>query len=326
MRVSPVKPLRAAATFYVEVFRNTPLTVVFFFLALRHRRDRPAVPDSASSPPSPRCRCTRRRSSPRRCARASTRCRPGQAEAARALGLDFRPDAEPASCSRRRSGPSSRRWATCGSRWPRTPRSPPASRVTELAAALVRLSNQNADELLAVFLAIVAALPGHHPAVGLADRRHRATDGDPAMTTSTVLFDVPGPRGRRRQRIGTFVGRPGGAGADRPGAVAAGLERAARPGALGGAVRPEQRRAPGVRQRPGQHAEGGRRRHGARRPCWARCSPSGGCPTTAGCGCRSPRSIEFFRAVPLLILILFCLLYLPTVGFGSARSARSPSA
>ena len=32
MRVSPVKPLRAAATFYVEVFRNTPLTVVFFFL------------------------------------------------------------------------------------------------------------------------------------------------------------------------------------------------------------------------------------------------------------------------------------------------------
>src|SRR4051794_7436855 len=33
MRVSPVKPLRAAATFYVEVFRNTPLTVVFFFLA-----------------------------------------------------------------------------------------------------------------------------------------------------------------------------------------------------------------------------------------------------------------------------------------------------
>jgi glutamate transport system permease protein len=33
MRVSPVGPLRALATFYVEVFRNTPLTVVFFFLA-----------------------------------------------------------------------------------------------------------------------------------------------------------------------------------------------------------------------------------------------------------------------------------------------------
>jgi glutamate transport system permease protein len=32
MRVSPVAPLRGAATFYVEVFRNTPLTVVFFFI------------------------------------------------------------------------------------------------------------------------------------------------------------------------------------------------------------------------------------------------------------------------------------------------------
>jgi len=32
MRVSPVPPLRGLATFYVEVFRNTPLTVVFFFI------------------------------------------------------------------------------------------------------------------------------------------------------------------------------------------------------------------------------------------------------------------------------------------------------
>ena len=31
-RVSPVPPLRGLATFYVETFRNTPLTVVFFFL------------------------------------------------------------------------------------------------------------------------------------------------------------------------------------------------------------------------------------------------------------------------------------------------------
>jgi glutamate transport system permease protein len=43
MRVSPVKPLRAAATFYVEVFRNTPLTVVF------------------CGPASTRCRRVRRR-------------------------------------------------------------------------------------------------------------------------------------------------------------------------------------------------------------------------------------------------------------------------
>ena len=32
MRVSPIPPLRGLATFYVETFRNTPLTVVFFFL------------------------------------------------------------------------------------------------------------------------------------------------------------------------------------------------------------------------------------------------------------------------------------------------------
>ena len=31
-RVSPIPPLRGLATFYVEVFRNTPLTVVFFFM------------------------------------------------------------------------------------------------------------------------------------------------------------------------------------------------------------------------------------------------------------------------------------------------------
>jgi len=32
MRVSPILPLRGLATFYVELFRNTPLTVVFFFV------------------------------------------------------------------------------------------------------------------------------------------------------------------------------------------------------------------------------------------------------------------------------------------------------
>jgi glutamate transport system permease protein len=31
-KVSPVPPLRGLASFYVETFRNTPLTVVFFFL------------------------------------------------------------------------------------------------------------------------------------------------------------------------------------------------------------------------------------------------------------------------------------------------------
>jgi glutamate transport system permease protein len=31
-RVSPITPLRGLSTFYVETFRNTPLTVVFFFI------------------------------------------------------------------------------------------------------------------------------------------------------------------------------------------------------------------------------------------------------------------------------------------------------
>src|SRR5688500_18775000 len=33
VRVSPAPPLRAAGTTYVEVVRNTPLTIVFFFSA-----------------------------------------------------------------------------------------------------------------------------------------------------------------------------------------------------------------------------------------------------------------------------------------------------
>ena len=33
MRVSPIAPLRGLATVYVEVLRNTPLTLVFFFMA-----------------------------------------------------------------------------------------------------------------------------------------------------------------------------------------------------------------------------------------------------------------------------------------------------
>jgi glutamate transport system permease protein len=32
MRVSPIPPLRGLATVYVEIFRNTPLTVIFFFI------------------------------------------------------------------------------------------------------------------------------------------------------------------------------------------------------------------------------------------------------------------------------------------------------
>ena len=127
MRVSPVKPLRGAATFYVEIFRNTPLTVVFFFLAFGIVEIDLQFPTRFITAVAALSLYT--------AAFVSEALRsginsvpPGQAEAARALGPGLPADADHASSCPRRSGPSSRRWATCGSRWRRTPRSPPASR------------------------------------------------------------------------------------------------------------------------------------------------------------------------------------------------------
>ena len=133
------------------------------------------------------------------------------------------------------------------------------------------------------------------------------------MTTQTVLFDIPGPRARRRHRMGTFIG----------GLVVLALIGLAlwRLGA-NGQLEPER---------------------------WAALfDPNTGVPQAFGTALvntlqvaalgmvaatvlgallavgrlsdhrwvRTPVTlvIEFFRAVPLLILILFCLLYLPTVG------------
>jgi glutamate transport system permease protein len=133
------------------------------------------------------------------------------------------------------------------------------------------------------------------------------------MTTTSVLFDVPGPRGRRRQRIGTFAG----------GLVVLAL--------IGLAL---WRLAANGQLEPAR---------------WAVLfDPNSGVPQAFGTALvntlkvaavamvaatvlgallavgrlsdhrwvRVPVTtvIEFFRAVPLLILILFCLLYLPTVG------------
>ncbi len=133
------------------------------------------------------------------------------------------------------------------------------------------------------------------------------------MTTTSVLFDVPGPRGRRRQRIGTFAG----------GLVVLAL--------IGLAL---WRLAANGQLEPAR---------------WAVLfDPNSGVPQAFGAALvntlqvaavamvaatvlgallavgrlsdhrwvRVPITtvIEFFRAVPLLILILFCLLYLPTVG------------
>ena len=131
--------------------------------------------------------------------------------------------------------------------------------------------------------------------------------------SSTVLFDVPGPRARRRQRIGTVVG----------GLVIAAL--------VGLAL---------FRLSANGQLQGDR---------WAVLfDPASGVPQALGEGLLNTLSvaavgmvlatllggllavgrlsdhawvripvgvvIEFFRAVPLLLLILFCLLFLPTVG------------
>jgi glutamate transport system permease protein len=155
MRVSPVKPLRAAATFYVEIFRNTPLTVVFFFLAFGIVEIDLQFPTRFITAVAALSLYT--------AAFVSEALRsginsvpPGQAEAARALGLDFRQSLTTIvlpQAFRTVVPPLGNVWIALA----KNTSIAAGFAVTELAAALVRLSNQNADRLLAVFLAIVAA-------------------------------------------------------------------------------------------------------------------------------------------------------------------------
>lgn len=155
MRVSPVKPLRAAATFYVEVFRNTPLTVVFFFLAFGIVEIDLQFPSRFITAVAALSLYT--------AAFVSEALRsginsvpPGQSEAARALGLDFRQTLSSIvlpQAFRTVVPPLGNVWIALA----KNTSIAAGFAVTELAAALVRLSNQNADKLLAVFLAIVAA-------------------------------------------------------------------------------------------------------------------------------------------------------------------------
>ena len=155
MRVSPVKPLRAAATFYVEVFRNTPLTVVFFFLAFGIVEIDLQFPSRFITAVAALSLYTAAFVS--EALRSGINSVPsGQAEAARALGLDFRqtlgtivlPQA-----FRTVVPPLGNVWIALA----KNTSIAAGFAVTDLAAALQRLANQNADQLLTVFLAIVAA-------------------------------------------------------------------------------------------------------------------------------------------------------------------------
>jgi len=137
MRVSPVAPLRAAATFYVEVFRNTPLTVVFFFLAFGIVEIDLQFPSRFLSAVAALSLYT-------------------AAFVSEALGLDFRqtlgsivlPQA-----FRTVVPPLGNVWIALA----KNTSIAAGFAVTDLAAALQRLANQNADKLIVVFLAIVVA-------------------------------------------------------------------------------------------------------------------------------------------------------------------------
>jgi glutamate transport system permease protein len=152
MRVSPVPPLRGLSSFYVETLRNTPLTVVFFFVIFGLPQIDFIVgffPGSviAVGLYTAAFVCEALRS-------GINTVPPGQAEAARALGLTF------GQSLREIVLPQAFRTAV-----------PPLGNVliamvkntsiaagfavTELTASMQRLSNANADQLLLVLLSVV---------------------------------------------------------------------------------------------------------------------------------------------------------------------------
>jgi glutamate transport system permease protein len=153
-RVSPIPPLRGLATFYVEVFRNTPLTVVFFFMIFGLPEIDFIVDFYTGAWLSlglytAAFVCEALRS-------GINAVPPGQAEAARALGLDFRQTLTTIvlpQAFRTVVPPLGNVWIALA----KNTSIAAGFAVTELTASLQRLSNANADQLLAVFAAIVLA-------------------------------------------------------------------------------------------------------------------------------------------------------------------------
>ena len=154
MRVSPVPALRALATAYVEVFRNTPLTVVFFFLAFGivyvdlqfPTRFITAVASLGLYTAAFVAEAVRS---------GINAVPPGQAEAARAIGLDFRQSLTTVvlpQAFRTVVPPLGNVWIALA----KNTSIAAGFAVTELTAVLQRLSNSNAGDLALVFLAVVA--------------------------------------------------------------------------------------------------------------------------------------------------------------------------
>jgi glutamate transport system permease protein len=152
-RVSPIRPLRGLATFYVETFRNTPLTVVFFFVIFGLPQIDFAVSFFTGAVLSVGLYTAAFVSEAVRS--GINAVAPGQAEAARALGLTFEQSLREVVL------PQAFRTVV-----------PPLGNVfiamvkntsiaagfaiTELTASLQRLSNANGGEILLVLTAVVA--------------------------------------------------------------------------------------------------------------------------------------------------------------------------
>ncbi|SCX59905.1 amino acid ABC transporter membrane protein 1, PAAT family (TC 3.A.1.3.-) [Klenkia marina] len=155
MRVSPVLPLRGLATFFVETFRNTPLTVVFFFLVFGivqldlqfPSRFTAAVAALGLYTAAFVCEAVRS---------GINAVPPGQAEAARALGLGFGQTLTTVvlpQAFRTVVPPLGNVWIALA----KNTSIAAGFATTELTAALQRLTNSNGNQILLVFAVIVLA-------------------------------------------------------------------------------------------------------------------------------------------------------------------------
>ena len=153
LRVSPVPPLRGLATFYVETFRNTPLTVVFFFIIFGLPQIDFSVGFFTGSVLAVGLYTAAFVSEAVRSGINAVSA--GQAEASRALGLTF------GQSLREVVLPQAFRTVVppLGNVWIAMVKNTSIAAgfaVTELTASLQRLSNANGGEILLVLLAVVA--------------------------------------------------------------------------------------------------------------------------------------------------------------------------
>jgi glutamate transport system permease protein len=151
-RVSPIPPLRGLATFYVEVFRNTPLTVVFFFLIFGLPQIDFALSFFTGAVLSVGLYTAAFVAEAIRS--GINAVPPGQAEAARALGLSFGQSLSQVVL------PQAFRTVVppLGNVWIAMVKNTSIAAgfaVTELTASLSRLANANAGELVLVLAAVV---------------------------------------------------------------------------------------------------------------------------------------------------------------------------